>query len=342
MKKIFITGGAGFIGSNAAEYFIKKKWKVYIFDNLSRKGTRVNLNRILSKISKFYFGDVKDFKKLNLILKKIKPNVILHAAGQVAVTTSIENPRKDLEDNLVGTFNLLESLRKNKLKSKFIYTSTNKVYGNLNNLKLLKKKFRYQLKNSKKGINENKNLDLHSPYGCSKGAADQYVNDYARIFNIDAFVLRQSCIYGINQFGIEDQGWVAWFVIASIMKKKFNIYGDGKQVRDILYIDDLCDLFHKISVSKNKNKNKNIIFNVGGGNKFSLSLLELINILKKKKLNPKFMYSKWRKGDQKIYISDNSKIINQFNWRPKINPNKGIDILIKWIKENKTVISKIF
>lgn len=206
----------------------------------------------------------------------------------------------------------------------------------------MKKKFRYQLKNSKKGINENKNLDLHSPYGCSKGAADQYVNDYARIFNIDAFVLRQSCIYGINQFGIEDQGWVAWFVIASIMKKKFNIYGDGKQVRDILYIDDLCDLFHKISVSKNKNKNKNIIFNVGGGNKFSLSLLELINILKKKKLNPKFMYSKWRKGDQKIYISDNSKIINQFNWRPKINPNKGIDILIKWIKENKTVISKIF
>ncbi len=340
MKKIFITGGAGFIGSNAAEYFIKKKWKVYIFDNLSRKGTRVNLNRILSKISKFYFGDVKDFKKLNFILKKIKPNVILHAAGQVAVTKSIENPKKDLEDNLVGTFNLLESLRKNKLKSKFIYTSTNKVYGNLSNLKLFKKKFRYQFKNSKKGINENKNLDLHSPYGCSKGAADQYVNDYARIYNIDAFVLRQSCIYGINQFGIEDQGWVAWFVIASIMKKKFKIYGDGKQVRVILYIDDLCDLFHKISVSKKKSKN--IIFNVGGGNKFSLSLLELINILKKKKLNPKFTYSKWRKGDQKIYISDNSKIINQFNWRPKTNPNKGIDILIQWIKENKTAISKIF
>ena len=340
MKRIFITGGAGFIGSNAAEYFIKKKWKVYIFDNLSRKGTRVNLNRIHSKISKFYFGDIKDFKKINLILKKVKPNVILHAAGQVAVTTSIQNPRKDLEDNLVGTFNLLESLRKNKLKSKFIYTSTNKVYGNLSNLKLLKKKFRYEFKSSKKGINEKKNLDLHSPYGCSKGAADQYVNDYARIYNIDAFVLRQSCIYGINQFGIEDQGWVALFVIASIMTKKFNIYGDGKQVRDILYIDDLCDLFHKISVSKKKNKN--IIFNVGGGNKFSLSLLELINILKKKKLNPKFTYSKWRKGDQKIYISDNSKIINQFNWRPKINPNKGIDILIQWIKENKTVISKIF
>ena len=339
MKKIFITGGAGFIGSNAAEHFVKKKWKVYVFDNLSRRGTKVNLKRIKNKISKFYFGDIKDFKKLSSILKDLKPDVILHAAGQVAVTTSIENPKKDLQDNLIGTFNLLECLRINKIRAKFIYTSTNKVYGNLNDLKLIRKKLRYQFKIMKNGISEKNNLDLHSPYGCSKGAADQYVNDYSRIYNINSFVLRQSCIYGKNQFGIEDQGWVAWFIIASMMKKKFKIYGDGKQVRDILYIDDLCDLFFKISETKKKIKDS--IFNVGGGNKFSLSLLELIDILKKRHLKPKFIFSKWRKGDQKIYISNNSKIMKKLNWRPKTNPKKGVDILIKWVVENKKIISEV-
>ena len=340
MNKIFITGGAGFIGSNAAEYFVKKKWRVYVFDNLSRKGTRVNLKRIQSKITKFYYGDIKNFKKLDLILKNLKPDVILHAAGQVAVTTSIENPKKDLQDNLIGTFNLLECLRINKLKTKFIYTSTNKVYGNLKDFKLKKKKLRYQFKFMKNGINEKNNLDLHSPYGCSKGAADQYVNDYSRIYNINSFVLRQSCIYGKSQFGIEDQGWVAWFIIASMMKKKFKIYGDGKQVRDILYIDDLCDLFYKISLTRKNIKDS--IFNVGGGHKFSLSLLELIDMLKKRNLSPRFEFSKWRKGDQKIYISNNLKITRKLNWKPKINPKKGIDILIKWVEENKKVISKIF
>ncbi len=342
MKKILITGGAGFIGSNTAEFFSKKKWKVYIFDNLSRKGTKINLKRIKNKISNFYFGDIKNYNKLNNILKRVKPDVIIHAAGQVAVTKSIQDPKKDFNDNLFGTFNLLESIRKNKLKSKLIYTSTNKVYGNLEYLKFVEKKEKYIFKNLKKGVGEKLNLDLHSPYGCSKGAADQYINDYSRIYGLDAVVLRQSCVYGENQFGIEDQGWVAWFSIASYLKKKITIYGNGKQVRDILFITDLCDLYYKIATSKKKIINE-CIFNVGGGYKFSLSILELLNILRKKnKINLKLKYSKARKGDQKIFISDNSKINKYFRWKPKTSPTKGIDKLLQWIKKNHQLISKVF
>ncbi len=341
MKRILITGGAGFIGSNTAEFFSKKKWKVYILDNLSRKGTKINLNRIKNRISKFYLGDITNYSKLNQILKVVRPNVIIHAAGQVAVTKSIQDPRKDFNDNLLGTFNLLESIRINKLNSKLIYTSTNKVYGNLEYLKFIEKKEKYIFKNFKKGINEKLNLDLHSPYGCSKGSADQYINDYSRIYGLDVVVLRQSCVYGENQFGIEDQGWVAWFSIASYFKKKITIYGNGKQVRDILFITDLCNLYYKIASSKKKFINE-CIFNVGGGHKFSLSILELLNILKKKnKTNLKIKYSKARKGDQKIFISDNTKINKFFKWKPQISPVKGVSKLILWIKNNHKLISKV-
>ena len=341
MKTIFITGGAGFIGSSAAEFFAKKRWNVYILDNLSRKGTRINLNRIKDKIKKFYFQDIKNYKELNLILRKIKPDVIIHAAGQVAVTKSIVSPREDFNDNILGTLNLLEVIRTNKLKCKLIYTSTNKVYGNLSYIKLRKNKDRYFFKNLKKGINEELNLDFHSPYGCSKGSADQYINDYSRIYNIDGYVLRQSCIYGTNQFGIEDQGWVSWFIIASILKKKFKVYGDGKQVRDILYIDDLNKLYYKIALNKKK-LNTDRIFNVGGGYKFSLSLLELFKILKKEYgLKLKYSFQDERKGDQKIFISDNSKVNKIFNWSPKIDPINGIKILTNWVIKNKKKVSSI-
>ena len=337
--KILITGGAGFIGSNTAEYFTKRKWKVSIIDNLSRKGSNLNLDRIRDQIVKFYNIDIKDFDKLNKLINRLKPKVIIHAAGQVAVTKSIKNPINDFNDNLLGTLNLLEVIRKNNLKTKLIYTSTNKVYGNLENLKLKKNSFRYDFLNKKKGLNEKHNIDFHSPYGCSKGGADQYVNDYSRIFGLDTYVLRQSCIYGINQFGVEDQGWVAWFIISSIMKKKIKIYGDGKQVRDLLFIDDLCSLYYKIANSKKKIKNR--IYNVGGGVNFSISLIELINFLKREKIFVKYSRTNWRDGDQKIFISDNSKVKNDFDWSPKINPKKGIKILIDWVIQNKKVISKV-
>ena len=335
--KILITGGAGFIGSNAADYFHKKKWKVFVIDNLSRNGAKINLARIKKKVS-FKFGDIKNKNFINNFLKKTKPNVVLHCAGQVAVTTSIKNPREDFEINMLGTLNLLEAIRINNLKTKFIYTSTNKVYGNLSHIKTKIKKNRYVFKKIT-GINENFNLDFHSPYGCSKGAADQYVRDYSRIFNINSFVLRQSCIYGHNQFGIEDQGWVAWLIIASIFKKKIKIYGNGKQVRDILFIDDLNKLFEKLALTK---KIKSGVYNIGGGKKNSLSIDELVGVLKKNIKNKiNYKYENWRKGDQKIFISDNSKIMKDLNWSPKVKKLDGIKKLIKWIESNKKLISNV-
>lgn len=341
MRSIFITGGTGFIGSNAADYFSKKKWKVFIYDNLSRNGSNYNLSWLLKKVNiKFIKGDIRNYELLKKTLKKIKPEVILHCAGQVAVTTSFTNPREDFEINAKGTFNILEATKNNKLKSKIIYTSTNKVYGDLPEHKLKEKKKRYSFFNNHKGVNEKTNIDFHSPYGCSKGAADQYVMDYSREYKLDTFVLRQSCIYGPNQFGIEDQGWLAWFTIASILKKKITIFGNGKQVRDLLHVNDLIRLFEVIA--NNKNKITSRIYNVGGGLKFSLSILELLDLLEslmKKKIPVRF--SKWRPGDQKIYISDNSKTLKNLGWKPKIDPKKGVTELINWVLENKKQIKKI-
>ena len=338
MKKIFITGGAGFIGSNAAHYFYKKKWQVYIFDNLSRKGTFFN-NKWLKKETnvKFIRGDIRKFSKLSKTLSNINPNVIIHCAGQVAVTTSFLNPREDFEINALGNLNVLESVRVNKLKSTVIYTSTNKVYGNLISNKIKTKKKRYIYKNNIVGIDEETKTNFHSPYGCSKGAADQYVRDYSRMYGINTYVLRQSCIYGPNQFGIEDQGWLAWFTIASILGKKITVFGNGKQVRDLLYIDDLNRLFEILA--NNKKTNIDRVYNVGGGYKFSLSILELLEILEKiigKKIKVKF--SKWRPGDQKIYISNNSKIKKNFGWKPSTKPEIGIRKLSSWVYKNKKLI----
>jgi len=338
MKKIFITGGAGFIGSNAAYYFHKKKWKVYIFDNLSRKGTYFNVKWLKRKTNiKFIKGDIRKFKELSKRLSNINPDVILHCAGQVAVTTSFLNPREDFEINALGNLNVLESVRTNKLNSTIIYTSTNKVYGNLISNKTKIEKKRYIYKNNIKGIDEETITSFHSPYGCSKGSADQYVRDYSRMYGINTYVLRQSCIYGPNQFGIEDQGWLAWFTIASILGKKITVFGNGKQVRDLLYIDDLNRLFEILV--KNKKTDIDRVYNVGGGHKFSLSILELLEILEKiigEKIEVKF--SKWRPGDQKVYISNNSKLKKTFGWQPYIEPKVGIKKLSSWVYNNKKLI----
>ena len=340
MKKIFITGGAGFIGTNAAKYFSKKKWQVYVFDNLSRKGTTYNI-RWLKKNTNIIFikGDIRNFNNLSKTLTSIKPEVILHCAGQVAVTTSFINPREDFEINALGNLNVLESIRTNNLKSTLIYTSTNKVYGNLDSAKVKLNKKRYIYKNNIKGIDENHKTDFHSPYGCSKGAADQYVRDYSRMYGINSYVLRQSCIYGTNQYGIEDQGWIAWFVIASLLGKKITVFGDGKQVRDLLYIDDLNRLFEILA--NNKKKDIDRVYNVGGGLDFSLSILELLEILEKTlQIKIKVNFSKWRMGDQKLYISNNAKLKKTFGWEPTIHPKIGVKNLINWVKDNKELILK--
>ncbi len=340
MKKILITGGAGFIGSNSALHFAKNGWKIHLIDNLSRKGAKDNLSNLKKNIKlTFYKVDVSNFSSVSNIIKKIKPSLLIHCAGQVAVTKSVIDPRTDFNSNLLGAINILESIRLFSKKTKLINISTNKVYGNIIDKRVSQNKKRYKFLGKIKNINENYPLDFCSPYGCSKGAADQYVRDYSRIYGLDTVVLRLSCIYGNMQFGIEDHGWVTWITILSYFGKKIKIFGDGKQVRDVLFVNDLVKLFFRLSKSK---KNVNKIYNVGGGIKNSLSIIELIEILEKK-LNKKNKYEKfrWRSADQKIYISNISKIKREYNWSPKIGISVGLDKVIRWIRENDTKIKKI-
>jgi len=342
-KKILIIGGAGFIGINSVRFFIKKNFNVIIFDNFSRKGTKTNI-KLLDQDKNYYkkykliVGDIRNFKSISSVIKIQKPDLILHLAGQVAVTKSIENPRKDLEININGSFNILESCRIYSKKTFIIYSSTNKVYGKINcPVKKVKNRWVFLSKKFKKGINENQPLDFNSPYGCSKGAADQYFLDYSRIYNLNTAVIRQSCIYGKNQLGLEDQGWISWFIIAFLLKKNVSIYGDGYQVRDILYVDDLIDLYDK--VFKNKNKTNGHVFNAGGGNKNSISILDLLNYLKNdKKIEIKYRFAKERQGDQKIFISDNSKLFKKIKWKPKTSYKQGLNEIFKWTSKNLNII----
>ena len=270
-KTILITGGCGFIGTNAAAYYLKRGYKVFSFDNLSRAGAKENLNWLKKQKGRFVFvkADIRDDKKLLEAFKKYKPDLILHLAAQTTMVTSVTNPREDFEINALGTFNVLEAMRLGSPKASLIYSSTNKVMGALNNIPAVEKKKRYIFKNIK-GVSEKYPLDFCGPYGCSKGAGDQYTIDYARIFGLNTVVFRQSGIYGPHQFGIEEQGWLAWFCNALLFDKPVTIFGNGKQVRDVLYIDDLLRAFD--FTFKNIKKTRSKAYTVGGGQKFSLSI----------------------------------------------------------------------
>jgi len=335
--KILITGGLGFIGVNASKHF-SKNHEVHIIDNFSRKGNVYNYSLISSvKNITLHVVDIRNYFDLENTFKKIKPEVIIHLAAQVAVTSSVVNPREDFEINSIGTFNVLECMRLYTHDSTLLFSSTNKVYGNYETeLIELSKRYEYAFLN---GVHENIPLDFHSPYGCSKGSAEQYVRDYNRIYGLKTVVLRQSCIYGQNQFGIEEQGWVAWFTIATSFKKKFYIFGDGKQVRDVLFIDDLIDLYELIIV--NIDKCSGDIFNVGGGVENTLSLLELLDKLKLKSGELNYEHGDWRPGDQKIYVSDISKLKNTLNWQPMINVEDGLAKLSEWVLQNENVFQSL-
>jgi len=337
---ILITGGLGFIGVNAALHYAKSSNnKVFILDNISRAGSAYNY-QTLSEYNNVHFliKDIKNYFDIENIFKHNNFDVILHLAAQVAVTTSVENPREDFEINCLGTFNILECARLYNNNAIILYASTNKVYGEFN-LNLVEHNSRYIALNFH-GINENQQLDFYSPYGCSKGCGDQYVLDYSRIYNLKTVVLRQSCIYGSNQFGIEDQGWVSWFGIAAMYDKPITIYGDGKQVRDVLYISDLIELYDSI-ISNIDICNGNA-YNIGGGTNYTISLLELISILANK-LNKSISYdiSNWRPGDQKLYISDISKITEDIKWQPRTSIETGIDNMLEWTRNNKTILRKL-
>jgi len=345
MKKIVITGSAGFIGSHLTKRFLDMGNKVYGIDNLSRKGTEVNLDWIYSQVNSnnfhFHQNDIRDYDKLCTIFNTDGPfDLIIHEAAQVAVTTSIISPREDFEINALGTFNMLEVMRNYSPDSCFIFASTNKVYGGMDTLEVVERNLRYEYESLAEGIDENFPIDFHSPYGCSKGAADQYVRDYNRIYNLNTVVLRQSCIYGTHQYGVEDQGWVAWFTIASILNKQITIYGDGMQIRDILWIDDLVNLY--CSIFENKDLVSGQVFNIGGGPNNTLSLLELISILKKLGcLNTPLNHDEWRPGDQKVFVGSINKIHKLIGWSPTVCPKEGVEKLVEWVKNNKIILNNL-
>jgi CDP-paratose 2-epimerase len=339
--RVLITGGAGFIGSNAAHHFARLGHEVVVFDNFGRPGSRQNLRwlRETTRVS-CVEEDVTNANALRAVIADRRPDVVLHLAAQVAVTTSVTAPRADFESNALGTFNVLEAVREWHPESIVIYASTNKVYGALGGRDIVTHARRYGFGARCPAVDEREPLDFYSPYGCSKGAADQYVRDSASMYGLRTVVLRQSCIYGPRQFGMEDQGWVAWFTIAAALGRPLTIYGDGKQVRDVLYVDDLVHLFERAIEQIDAATSQ--VFNVGGGPEFQLSLLELIDELEQLHGRPLvYRFDDWRPGDQKVYVSDIAKTHRLLGWRPKVSPAEGVRRLHDWVVANLDLVRTI-
>jgi CDP-paratose 2-epimerase len=336
--KIIITGGAGFVGCNAASRYLQRGDHVVVVDNLSREGVDKNLDWLRPQGSlEFIKLDVREAGELSkLFYEHCDADRVLHLAAQVAVTTSVTSPREDFEVNTLGTFNVLEAMRQAHMAAPVIYASTNKVYGEMTDLGVIETAGRYAYQSLPGGVSENRNLDFHSPYGCSKGAADQYVIDYHRIYGLRTIVFRQSCIYGYRQLGAEDQGWVAWFMIASQFGHPITIYGDGKQVRDILFIDDLLDAYDAGFSSGVAGR----AYNVGGGPENVLSLLELLGYIEKRGRKLQRRFADWRPGDQKIFVSDIRRAQTELGWSPKIDCGQGLDRLYDWVCKNKELFIK--
>jgi len=331
--RVLITGGLGFIGINTAIRFAEDGHEVTLFDNLSKPGSRENTSVAASNNCNVIIGDLKEYAEISRAVTRSVPDIVFHLGAQTAVTHSIDDPWLDFDSNALGTFNLLEACREVAIPEvKVIYASTNKVYGALEHIKLVETDMSYEFDGERNGIDELERLDFYSPYGCSKGCADQYVRDYARIYDMDTCVVRQSCVYGKYQDGTEDQGWVAWFAKAFLEDIPITLYGDGKQVRDILYIDDLIDFYYRLT----KQDNKGEIYNIGGGADNTVSLLELIDMLKDMTgKSVDVSYADERPGDQKIFVSDNTKAHSLMGWRPKVGVKKGLEKLIVFLKDGE-------
>lgn len=340
-KRILITGGAGFIGCNAARYFGMRNWSVTVLDNLSRQGTDQNLEW-LGEGTSFDFEqvDIRNRPAIDRVLSEGRFDAVIHLAAQVAVTTSVTDPATDFAVNAMGTFNILDAVRLHCPEAVFLFASTNKVYGKITDATSALQDGQYRYTNRPHGISETEPLDFLSPYGCSKGAADQYVLDFARIYGIPAASFRQSCIYGPRQFGVEDQGWVAWFAIASLLKRDITIFGDGKQVRDVLHVEDLIRAYEAAILAPDKIAAQ--AFNVGGGPERVLSLLELIRMLEQRlDIKIPLNWDDWRPGDQHVYISDIRKLGQRLNWTPEIDVETGIAQLIDWVDQNRDAVQSI-
>jgi CDP-paratose 2-epimerase len=315
-RRILITGGAGFLGVNAALHMVTEGWHTTLLDNLSRPGTERNLKWLSSQHPNHTTFIREDVRNASSLADHVKnQDAILHLAAQVAVTTSLTDPNTDFEVNARGTLNVLEAVRLHNPEAPFVFASTNKVYGKLDK--------------SNVACKETQPIDFHSPYGCSKGAADQYVRDYARCFGMNTVVLRQSCIYGAHQYGTEDQGWVAHFVHSILNGRPLTIYGDGTQVRDLLDARDLSALYAQVIDSIERTRGE--IYNVGGGPPNQRNLLEVIEqIGELTNTTPKYSFADWREGDQTYYVSDVTKVKAHLGWEPQVPFERGLRDLIDW------------
>jgi len=327
--RALVTGGIGFIGTNLSHRLLSDGNEVILFDNLSRAGVQHNLDWLKATHGKelqFVQGDIRDFDAVLTAIQNV--DAVFHLAAQVAVTTSVSNPREDFSINAQGTLNVLEAARRQEPMPVVLYTSTNKVYGGLEHLGVVECSSRYEFENLPEGVSEACPLDFHSPYGCSKGAADQYVLDYHRIYGLPSIVLRMSCIYGPHQFGNEDQGWVAHFCITGIRGGQLTIYGDGKQVRDLLYVDELVELM--LRAYKNIDRVVGQVFNVGGGSANTISIwTEFRDVLRPLVGElPAMNFAEFRPGDQKIYVSDIRKAQTLLGWAPSVKIEEGLGMLI--------------
>jgi CDP-paratose 2-epimerase len=335
-ETILITGGAGFIGCNLAATLLRSGERVTIVDNLSRPRTDQNLAWLQAQFAdklRFERADIRDQAAMSALVPG--HDAVFHLASQVAVTTSVLNPREDFEINALGTINILEAARLASTPPAVFFASTNKVYGGMEEVRVVEQPTRYAYADFPNGIPESQVLDFHSPYGCSKGSADQYVRDYARIYGLKTVVFRQSSIYGPRQFGVEDQGWAAHLVIAAVLGRPITIYGDGKQVRDMLYVDDLVAAY--LSALGRIDTVGGRIYNVGGGPRNTISIwaefCPLIERLIGKRIE--VGYGEWRPGDQPVYISDIAKAERELNWKPTVAFEQGLERLVRWVEANR-------
>jgi len=342
MARYLIAGGAGFIGVNAADQYSRAGHAVTILDNFSRRGTDVNAEWLCSRhpAVRVVRADIRTDRDV-LAAQAAQCDVLLHLAAQVAVTTSVSDPRLDFEINALGSFNILDAARRAPKPPIVLYSSTNKVYGGMEDVRVVEKNGRYVYETLPLGCSEAQTLDFHSPYGCSKGAADQYFHDFSRIYGLRTVVFRQSCIYGPHQFGIEDQGWVAWFTLRSLFNQAVTIYGDGKQVRDVLYVDDLVAAFTASVAHIDRAAGR--IYNIGGSSANILSLRDLVALLEKiSGAKMSYSFGDWRPGDQRVYISDVRRAQSEIGWSPTTSPEAGIGKMRDWMIENKELIRGIY
>jgi CDP-paratose 2-epimerase len=336
--KTLITGGAGFIGSNLTLRLVREGHEVVVYDNLSRQGSEKNVAWLRQELGQDWTllqADIRDFETLRRAAADA--DAIYHLASQVAVTTSVEDPRHDFEVNALGTFNVLEAARLSGRLPIVLYASTNKVYGGMEEAVVVEGEAGYSYRDYPHGVAERYPLDFHSPYGCSKGTGDQYVRDYARIYGLSTVVFRQSCIYGMRQFGVEDQGWIAWFTIAAVTGRPITIYGDGKQVRDVLWVDDLLSLYQaavdQIDVAAGQ------VYNVGGGPENVLAVWTELGPMLGALLGRKIevSYADWRPGDQRIFVADIRKAEQELGWRPRVGKAEGVRRLVEWVVANRSL-----